>query len=188
MAKSIKTIAKQVASRHKRKKEAATALEKARDEFFAYATEQVDDPDLLARKTVQTTNGLLAGLVQVAKDYPEWRVLTSEQEDADDPHTWNHLLEENPKFKSYVYADPDLGLVFERQFRSGKIVLDDERLKKENPELYDEVMEMVPQPKDFDKLDDETLADVQQYVYREKPTVALASPRKAKEEDYEDGD
>jgi hypothetical protein len=183
MSKQITTITKQLAARHKRKTKAEADLKKSRGEFFAYADEQLAD-ESLAQKTVRTTRGLLHGMVEVGQRFPEWDLVESQEVEDDPTHeTWDHLIREKPEFKSFRFVDPYLGLVFERQYRSGAIQLDDERLKEENPELFEKVTEEVRVPVDFDTLDEETLAEVQPYVFRGKPTVALAAPKKAKEED-----
>lgn len=189
MAKSLKTITKQLASRHKRKNKAESDLKKSRGEFFERATEQCVD-ETLARKTIRLVADDQAMVeAHIEREYPGWVIIQTREtdpEDGDVSAAWEAIIEEDATLKPYKYVNPELGLVFERQIRQGSVMLDDERLKEEQPELYEKITEETRVVKDFDTLDEDTVAAVQPYVYRGKPTVALPAPRKAKEEELAD--
>lgn len=191
MAKSLKTITKQIAARHKAKGKAETALKKARGEFFDVATAATDNDDLLARKTLRiAADNEIQARSHLEREYPGWIILELLNEDEEhdgstdmSTSVWLALIKEDPALQPFTFVHPELDLVFERQVRAGSIQFDDERLKKENPDLYKKVTKQVRVPVDFDSLDEDTLADVAPYIFRGPPTVALPAPRKAKEED-----
>jgi hypothetical protein len=185
MAKSLKTITKRLLSSHKAKTTAEGKLKKNRSEFFERATEECSDESTLARKTVEIWGPPSQHQEYIEREYPGWIIIEGKElEDStnEDEH-YDVIIQENPELKPFKFVHPELGMVFERQVRQGSVMLDNERLKYEDPELYKRVTEEVRVPVDFDTLDEDTVAAVQQYVFRGKPTVALPAPRKAKEEE-----
>lgn len=94
---------------------------------------------------------------------------------------------ERPEFMSFTYVNATDGMVYTRQIVEGSLLLDDKRLQAEDHELHDHVTfelpwgERVVRP--FETLDSEQLSAISRYVYHDKPTVKLAPPRPAKEEE-----
>ncbi len=99
---------------------------------------------------------------------------------------WTVTLEEDPTLRPYTYISSD-GMVYSRQVVSGSPMLDDERLRDEDPELW-EAITHIPQErvmKPLEELSDDQLAALSDFMYSGKPTVKLGAPRKAKPEELE---
>lgn len=96
-------------------------------------------------------------------------------------------LQEKPEYMPFKFANPEDGMLYARQVSSGSPQIDDEALKEAEPELYEAVTYEVTERrfKDFDELDHDQLARLQTFVYEGRPTIKLASPRKAKPEELE---
>jgi hypothetical protein len=137
----------------------------------------------LAEKIVLVTADSLANaIVEAEKTYASWTPLSATQvKGGFDVH-----LKEDPKYKPFSYVNSDDNMVYQKQVVAGPVILDDERLKKDNPTLYEEVTYM-PEPKrelrPLNELSDEQIVILQDYIYEGKPVVKLAAPRKIKEDE-----
>lgn len=104
-------------------------------------------------------------------------------------HGYEAIMVERPEFRSFVFVNAEDGMLYQRQVVDGGQLLDDERLRDEDPDLYEEATfelpwgERIVRP--FDSLGPIFLAAVQQYIYRGKPTVKLPAPRQASDEELE---
>lgn len=165
---------------HKQWKDSEKAKGDTRDEFFTAATESVSCDERLIEIEATSKEEAIA---EIEKRHPLWRV--------DDvrcvvDNRWEAIIIERPEFKKFTYFNPDTKMIYERQIAQGAPSLDDERLQEENPDLYARVT-YVPEPKrqlrPLEDLADEDLAALQDYVFEGKPSVRLASPRKASEEE-----
>lgn len=122
-------------------KEAKDELGEYRKEFFLAATlEQAAGP--LAQKTWQVVGGDESNAREVAQRYnPGWLIVEVQP----NKNGFGVVLEEDPNFKGYqiVVAIPktESGYKVTKTIRSGSVVVDDERLSFEDPELWDEVTE-----------------------------------------------
>jgi hypothetical protein len=100
---------------------------------------------------------------------------------------WEAIMVERPEFVPYTFVNVEDGMVYQRQVVPGGQLLDDDRMREEDPDLYEEVTFELPWGdrivRPLDALDPRTLADVQGYIYRGKPSVKLPAPRKATEEE-----
>lgn len=183
MAKSLKTITLQIAARHKRKNKAEADLKKARKEFFDAAREHWRSQPLAQKLLSYEVKTLNEAHTLAIQEYPAWIVIGSRPyPDEAKQIGWEIMIEENPEYKAYEFTHPDLNLVFTKEVRAGSVTIDDERLKEKDPDLYKKVFKRQTQwvPRDFDSLDPDTLAQVQEYIYRDTPTLALPAPKKAK--------
>jgi len=135
----------------------------------------------LAEKVVLINAESLADAIfESEKLYPGWTLLSATQvENGFDVH-----LKEDPKYKPFSYVNPDDGMIYQKQVVAGPVMLDDERFKKDYPDLY-EIVTYVPKPKrelrPLEELSDAQISILQEYVYEGKPIVKLAAPRKIKE-------
>ena len=118
--------------------------------------------------------------------YPRFTTVTV-REDSDG--IWNVVLEENPELREFSYLNKADGKVYQRIIAEGSPSLDDEGLAEEQPELWDsittEVTTRVLRP--LEELTAEQVAAIQPYITMPKPQTRLGAPRKAKEEELEDG-
>lgn len=167
-------------------KKSGTEKDKLRKEFFEAATEMAVERGLqthfhhLYGPTEEEARG------RAAIYHPSWKVLAVDE--ADDGF-WEFQFEELPEFKPVTYINPVDGFVYQRQVSTGGFNLDDDRLKEQDPELYEAVTyepEVKRQLKELDELTDEQIVKIQQYMYEGQPTMKLAAPRRAKPEELED--
>jgi hypothetical protein len=132
-------------------KDAKAEQEDLRLDFFAAAA-KAHEAKGLAQKTVEVPSGVDA-MAYAEQYYPGWKAI-------DVPH--EHTLGENPHVM--MVEDPDAkpwqeviqtpepvvdakgkehpGYVVSKTIRSGSALVDDERLKTENPDLYYEITEL----------------------------------------------
>lgn len=183
LEKKLSQTTRRLESRYRRLKDGEGAKKASHKRFFDLADEAIKE-GILAQRTVLVPDIYRADVEEYAdRFYPEWNLLAIEPDDGD---TVTLLLEEKPEFKSFTYTNPELGLTFQRTITRGEVVVDDETLKKQEPELYDDVVEMVPQMKALDEMTDEQRAKVQKYIYRKPPKQRLEPPRRAKEDQLDD--
>jgi hypothetical protein len=155
-----------------------------REEFFKLATEEAKQKPLSQMTHVVYGPTQEMADKRVIEIYPTWTVMHVEQDKAEG--WFKYLLQENPKYSSWTFVNPEDGKVYSRQVTTS-VMLDEERMQEVDPDLYEAVTdikkERVMRP--TEELTDEQLALVSEYVYEGKPRLKLAAPRKAKPEDYE---
>lgn len=119
---------------------------------------------------------------RAAKKFPRFKVLDVI---LDKPGVYRVALEENPAYRSFQYVNEDDGMIYQKTVVEGSAILDDDRIKEEDPEFWEEIS-FVPtdrQLKPLEELSSTQLAKLAEYMYAGKPTVKLTAPRKAKEEE-----
>lgn len=157
---------------------------KYRDQFFRVATERLEGetPAQIYEQVVASDREEAIKIAQ--KKFPRFTVLDAIEDEYD---IWRVVLEENPVYRSFSFVNPVDGMVYQRVIVEGSPMLDDERLKEEDPEFWAEISH-IPQERVMKPIEDLTqdqIAKLQEYVYTAKPTVKLAAPRKAKSEELE---
>lgn len=164
-----------------------TELEKLRKRFFAALSNKhkaVDRP----MKTVYTeeTDPIKAEEF-VLQYHPGWKI--TDNRPAGKGRKF--ILEQDPDLigDTVVTGDPETpGYVVTRTIRSGTTMIDLDRLKVEQPELYNDVTELPQverQPKEEKDLTPQQINQIRPYIYEAKKSVAL-NVRKAKPEDYDE--
>lgn len=97
------------------------------------------------------------------------------------------IMVERPEFMPFTYVNTTDEMVYSRQIVEGGQLLDDDRLEREDPDLFATVTIELPwgvtMVRPFETLATETLGAISKYIYRDKPTVKLPPPRAAKEEE-----
>lgn len=157
---------------------------KFKDEFFEAATEELkkEVPAQIYEKIVAASESEAKAMAQ--KKFPTFRVLDVLPE----YDGYRVALEENPELRSFSYESTD-GFIYQRQVVQGAAMIDDEKLQKEDPDLWEAVTH-IPEPKrtlkPLDQLDPELLVQLEKYIYAAKPTVKLAAPKKRKLEELAD--
>lgn len=112
--------------------------DKLKDEFFALINEKLKAEDR-ARKVFKVSTSLVdrdAVDEYAALRNPGWLVLDVALGEGD---AWEVQLEEDPAFMPFVFVNPLDEKVYARSVRDGSLMLDDERLKEDDFDLYDEV-------------------------------------------------
>lgn len=167
-------------------KENEKKKDKLKKEFFETATEELQG-ETLAKKTVKLPGPTEDEATELCKKkYPGWiidQVILSP--DTDLEGWFRFTLSEDPALQPYT-AEYE-GVEFSRQIVSGSVFVDDERLKKEDPELWDEITFIPPPPppkrrlRVIEELEPELQAKVQEYMYEGPPTVKFPAPKVVKE-------
>lgn len=216
--RSLPEVAEEVGGVYYVKKDASDDLEKLRKEFFTVAALEKASEGL-AQKVAEAPESIAdpdEARAFVERYHTGWRVI--EDKDVDAPYVF--LIEEDPDYKGHSIVIPidggvidskgkeHPGYVVTKTIRSGTILLDDERLLQDDPELYQEVTEPDPTiygfvtkfmannpgiitriprvPKNPDALTDEQSEAIRPYLYEDAKTLAL-NVRYAKEEELGEG-
>ncbi len=176
LAKNLSQTTKKLGTTYRKWKDGEGAKKSYHQKFFELADKAIQQEEVLALKTVIIPDEYKdEPYTYVERHYPEWAIFSDFE-----THV---VLVERPEYKPYFYVNHELGLVFQRSITKGEPQVDDEALQKENPDLYNEVIEMVPMLKPLDEMTDEQRAGVQKYTYRKPPKQRLEPPRKAKPEE-----
>jgi len=182
---NLDTVTEQLATAYKGWKSGEKAKNKLRDEFFEAVDSQITNGNLAEKYSSVDAPDELSARDRFKKQNPTWVITEIRKGEGD---VWEAALTENPEFVAFTYVNKDLGVVFQKQVSSGSVYIDDERLAEENPDLYEDVT-FVPEPerrlKDLESLPPNLLAKLADYIYEGRPTVKLAAPRKAKDEELE---
>lgn len=154
-----------------------------RIKFFEIASKQ---HETLATKIANVEAKDLGSAIEIAEQlHPGWIALSANEITTGE---YDVRMEEDSKFKPFTFINEEDGMVYQKQIVAGPVMFDDERLKQDHPEIYEQVT-FIPEPerqlKSFDEIDDELLPILQDYIYEGKPIVKLAAPRKAKPEELE---
>jgi hypothetical protein len=161
-------------------KKAESDKNKEKDNFFRLAIENLKETETLAQVIVQINLDVEDVEQWILDRYPRWRIVDIDRDKS------TALIEEDPYFKDFLYTNSESNLVFERKIVDGGQSLDDDRLKSENPELWERITEETRVLRPLESLKAEDLALVQEYIILGKPQVKLQAPRKAKAEDLEE--
>ncbi len=180
MSDELVEVTKQLGKNYLKAKAADKEKTACRAKFFELVNERENDEPT-------ETIGVAAdsepeARAQALKYFPAHKVLTvRDNEDG----TFLLEIQIDDPYRPFTFVNPEDGMVYARQARAGSLHLDEERLKEENPELYERVT-YVPEERvlrDLDEIEDEDAAVLGDYLYSDKPTMVLASPRKAKPEE-----
>jgi hypothetical protein len=173
-------ITRELGSAYKEAKKWDNSKTEFRKKFFELANQS---HETLAEKIVfVNANSLAEAIFESEKLYPDWTPLSATETE----NGYDVRIKENADFKPFTFVNPEDGMVYQKQVVSGPVMLDDERFKKDYPDLYEAVTH-VPEPKrelrPFEELSDAQISILQEYVYEGKPIVKLAAPRKLKEDE-----
>lgn len=191
---ALATITQRLGKAHAESKKAEKELKESRAEFFDAVDEEIISTETLARQTIELPPDIPfpvdeddRGVMDYVKRfYPGWRLVDVGAKE----HTY--IIEEDPAFKKFVYVNHEDGNVYRRNVAQGGPSLDDDRLKSENPELWERITEVrvIPQQetrvlKDLEDLPDQDFAAIQEYLVPGPMTVKLDAPRKAKPDELD---
>lgn len=198
---------------YKKWKDGEKEKDKLRKQFFDAVTEaaaedldeKVIDVELAESDTIEA---------YVERQHPGWNL---DEYRVNEDGATEAILVIDPAYKPFVYVNAADGMVYQRQVVSGGQVLDDERLRAEDPDLWIEIteipnfsdivdiaLEILPEGtrrgiekrvnqnwkgervlRNLDDLNPEVQTRLQQYIHPGKPSVKLAAPKKATEEQLE---
>jgi len=160
-----------------------------KDEFFARATALAAEGELAEQLVEVWAKSEASAVERLEKYHPRYAVDEIRLAEANDVDggLFEAIMVERPEFKPFSYVNAQDRRVYSRQVQDGAILLDEERLKVEDPSLYQKVTFELPWGqtivRPLDKLDADDLAALQPYVYRGKPVAKFPKPRAATEEE-----
>lgn len=116
----------------KKKKDRRTGL---KEDFFDVAAERV--ANVLARKTVVIRDAESSENAEYEAKLlnPRWLVFATNGPVGDGPGIYHILMEEDPYFKPFSYVNRD-GIIFQKTIVDGTPWVDDEKLRRENIDLW----------------------------------------------------
>lgn len=159
-------------------KDAEKEKDKDRLKFFKACDVEVQGD--LARMTIEIPEGDSEPLdieEFVKVFHPGWRLVEGRAATA--------VIEEDPSSKPYVHINRKLGMVIKREVSQGGPSLDDERLKREDPDLWKRISKPTRVLKSTDKISDKDIGAMSEYLVPGKMTAKLAAPRKAKPDELD---
>lgn len=187
MNHDLNQITKDLGSTHKSSKELEKKLKDCRAKFFEAVDEEIVATETLAHQIVPIPEGVIAA-AYVKQFHPGWRIV----EDGIEEGRETVLIEEDPSLKKFVYVNHEDGNLYRRNVSQSGPSLDDDRLKAENPKLWQRITQEEEVPartvrvlKDLETLPNKDLAAIQEYFVPGPMTVKLDAPRKAKPDELD---
>jgi hypothetical protein len=177
----IEEITKQFGEKHSAKDKAEKEMKKLRQQFFDLI--EIPEPEL-AQQTIYAETDDPAQYVAIL--YPKWKIVSKwERKDGE----WKLIIQEDPTKKNHIFVNPLDKQVYTRTVVEGAPDVDLERMKEEDPELYERLtFEPPPPPRELfplSSMDDEEKAGLRKYLTPGKLTNRMEAPRKAKPEELE---
>lgn len=177
----IEEVARDFGKAHAEESQAKSRKEKFRKMFF----DLIEIPSTqLARQTIFAECDSPANYV--ATLYPKWRVVKADSLDSDE---WRILIEEDPDKKNYVFINPLDKMVYSRTVAESAPGVDTERLKAEDPNLWEAITVQPPLPertlKPLSEFDEEQRDKIKKYLTPVTLQNRMEKPRKAKAEELE---
>jgi hypothetical protein len=111
-------------------KQAAEEHGERKTEFYEALDEKIEAEETLAQKTIRTPANMTTD-AYVTQYYPGWRIVSGKAKTA--------LIEEDPSRKKYVYLNREDGVVLKRNVIQATDSLDDEKLREEDPDLWERI-------------------------------------------------
>lgn len=136
--RTLDDITTELGKAYKTWKSGEASKNKLKDEFFEVALAQ--HGDLEEKYVVVEAESESEARARAVQYYPTFAV--DDLQPHEDEGKWEVILTELPKFKTFSHVNPDDGMLYRRQISAGPILLDDERLWKEKPDLWRQVMEI----------------------------------------------
>lgn len=136
---TIEDITSDFGFAYKEAKVTAKVKDDLQKRFFQAATAELEKTSL-AQKVVEFDNTKYTPLDWVATYHPGWRF--AELHQGGDNLI---LIEENPALLPYIYVNKRDKIVYARTTSSGSPQLDDERLRQDDPDLWNEISQW-PEP------------------------------------------
>lgn len=179
----IEEVTKEFGEAHAEQAAAKTRMEKLKKQFF----DLIQIPaSQLARQTIYYEGSDPDN--HVATLYPKWKIIKKEVTHLDGE--WRIIIEEDPKKKSFSYINPIDGMKYTRTVAESAPGVDLDRLKRENPSLFNEVTVEPPKPervlKPLSDLEEDQKDELKEYLLPVNLTNRMEKPSKPKAEELEE--
>lgn len=175
----IETIVKELAEAYHLEKNAKKAKDETRKQFFESVTKELSEGELAEDIVIVDADDEEEAEIRAKAKYPTYSVEASRKH-PDVEGKYEVIIRELPEYKSFsVSVD---GEIWQRQIVIGSPVIDEIRLKEQDPELYEEVTALPTERvmKPLQEIDDVALARLQKYVTPGKVTQKLPAPKEDK--------
>lgn len=183
----IEEVTRAFGKAHAEESDAKRRMAKLRTQFFDLIA--IPDSELAQQTIFATTEDPDR---YVATLYPKWRIVTAkiiDEGSAGQDAEWKLVIQEDPKRKTYQYINPLDRKVYARTVAESAPDIDLERLKAENPLVYESItFQPEPRPRELkalSELTDDQKEIVKAYLDPPKLTNRMESPRPAKPEELE---
>jgi len=165
-------------------KEAEKAKNQAKEKWFRAVTEELEQeiPAQVVERVEATDDEQALRVAQ--RRFVRYRVVdVARVSDTE----YDVVLEEDAALKPFTYVNKSDGNVYRRDVVEGSPTLDDEGVREELPELWNEITEEVTERrlKPLDQLTPEQAEALRPYIAMPKPQVKLGAPRPAKPEELD---
>lgn len=178
-AMSLEELAPKLGAAYRAWKEAEASKNECKDRFFALADEVLRKKGLAFTMVDYPAKDEGDARERVELHHPGWEIQELRRKPGNHPGIWQAVIIENPTYKPFVFEHE--GVKYARSARKGDVMVDDDWLRDEEPELYEAVTfelpwgERVTRP--VSTLDAELIGRLTKYIYNGKPRMALAAPR-----------
>jgi hypothetical protein len=185
MSEELENLSIRYYQMNERAKEYEQEKAQARNEFLNAVTSVVEDevqPYSSERVSARSEEECLR---ICSRMYRRHRVISVQE--TKDPGEWDVLLEPDPALQPYSYVNRADGKVYSRIIAEGSPYLDDESLRDEKPDLWQQITveETTRVLKPLEELPAEVLAELEPYITMPEPQVRMGAPRKATLEELE---
>lgn len=131
--RTIKTVTREFGKAYERANKINEKKAKLQEEFFQVADAEIGKRRL-AQQTITMPEVTTGWEKWLKLNYPGWRFVSWKSDNLNEM-----IIEEDPSFMKFTYPNPDDGFVYGRTIQQGSPSLDDERLRKERPEFWDQI-------------------------------------------------
>lgn len=180
----IEEVAQEFGKAHAEENDAKKRKDKYRLLFF----DLIEIPeDQLSRQTIYAECDNPEAYV--ASLYPKWRIISKKLVDEEIPDEWRLVIQEDPAKRNFVFVNPLDNKVYTRTVAESAPQVDLDRLKEDDPDLY-ESMTFQPDPpprqlKPLNSLDDDEKETVKRYLLPVKLQNRMEKPRDPKPEELD---
>jgi hypothetical protein len=176
---NLDDVTSELGEAYRRWKESEKDKNIARDKFFKEATSALEEEE--AEQVVERVNASNAEEAISIANYRYARFRLVDVVDIGDG-TYDLILEEDFDLRPFTYINPEDGQVYQRSVMEGAPSLDDERLRSEQPELWEQITHEVTRRelRPLEELTEEQASALRPYLVSPKPKPRLVPPRPAK--------
>lgn len=135
----LKEVVSKLGTSYRGWKDNEKVKDEARKEFFGLATEALRETTLAEEVVELPAKSLESATDLFEKKYPGWIVEEVRVHPDKDGH-FEAIISENPELMAYIFEHD--GWRYKRQVTKGSVYVDDERLREEDPDLWEEVTEI----------------------------------------------
>lgn len=125
----------------------------------------------------------------VATLYPKWKIKSKKLVNPAIPDEWKIIIQEDPSKKTFQFINRLDGKVYQRTVAESAPDIDMDRLKEENPDIWEAITFQPPLPdrelKPLDELNEDEREVLKRYLVPVKLTNRMEKPRNAKPEELE---